>query len=113
MRKFLRRRAFLRALRIARITPEELKQQLDSHEPLAIVDLRHPLDFLPEPCTIPGAIRIPLEDLEKRKDEIPHDREVVLYCTCPNEASSAATAARLRRIGIANVRPLLAGKTHG
>lgn len=108
-RKHLRRKAFLRDLRMSRITPDELKRKLDSHELLSIVDLRHPLDLLPEPFMIPGSIRIPVEDLEKRKEEIPRDREVILYCTCPNEASSAATAAKLRRIGISKVRPLLGG----
>jgi membrane protein DedA with SNARE-associated domain len=54
IRKYLKRRRFLDQLRMARITPEELKQKLDENENVAIVDLRHPLDFLPEPYTIPG-----------------------------------------------------------
>ena len=108
-RKHLRRQRFLHDLRIARITPAELKQKLDRHEPVTVVDLRHALDFLPEPYTIPGAIRIPLEELEKRNTEIPRDREVVLYCTCPNEASSAVTAVKLRRYGITRVHPLEGG----
>jgi len=108
-RKHLRRQRFLRDLRIALITPAELKQKLDHHEPVTVVDLRHALDFLPEPYTIPGAIRIPLEELEKRNAEIPRDREVVLYCTCPNEASSAVTAVKLRRYGITRVHPLEGG----
>ena len=94
---------------MARITASELKQKLDKNEPVTIIDLRHSLDFLPDPYTIPGAIRIPLEELEKRQDEIPPNREVVLYCTCPNEASSAITAVKLRQIGISGVRPLQGG----
>lgn len=109
VRKRARRRRFLRELRVARITPEELKQKLDNHEPVTIIDLRHSLDFLPEPYMIPGAIRIPLEELEKRQSEIPRDREVVLYCTCPNEASSAMTTKKLRQYGISQVRPLQGG----
>ena len=53
--------------------------------------------------------RVPLEELEKRQGEIPRDREVVLYCTCPNEASSAITAVKLRQVGISPVRPLRGG----
>ena len=94
---------------MARITASELKQKLDKNEPVTIIDLRHSLDFLPDPYTIPGAIRIPLEELEKRRGEIPRDREVVLYCTCPNEASSAITAVKLRQVGISPVRPLQGG----
>jgi membrane protein DedA with SNARE-associated domain/rhodanese-related sulfurtransferase len=108
-RKRVRRQRFLNQLRMARITPAELKQKLDNHEPVTIIDLRHSLDFLPSPYVIPGAIRIPLEELEKRQSEIPRDREVVLYCTCPNEATSAMTAMKLRRYGITHVRPLQGG----
>lgn len=109
VRKRVRRERFLSDLRVARITPQELKQKLDQHEPVTIIDLRHSLDFLPEPYVIPGALRIPLEELEKRQTEIPRDREVVLYCTCPNEASSAMTATKLRQYGISRVHPLQGG----
>jgi membrane protein DedA with SNARE-associated domain/rhodanese-related sulfurtransferase len=109
VRKYARRRTFLQDLRMARISPEELKQKLDRHEPVTVIDLRHSLDFLPEPYTIPGAIRIPMEDLDKRNREIPRGQEVVLYCTCPNEASSAVTAVKLRKYGVTRVRPLHGG----
>jgi rhodanese-related sulfurtransferase len=45
------------------------------------VDLRHALDFLPDPRMLPGAIRITPDELEQRYQEIPRDREVILYCT--------------------------------
>jgi membrane protein DedA with SNARE-associated domain/rhodanese-related sulfurtransferase len=109
VRKNLRRQQFLRQLQMARITPEELKRKLEEGEVVAVVDVRHPLDFLPEPYTIPGAIRIPMEELKGRNQEIPRDREIVLYCTCPNEASSAMTAMQLRQFGVTRVRPLEGG----
>jgi membrane protein DedA with SNARE-associated domain len=79
--KYIQRRRFLRSLRIARITPVELKQQLDSGSDVLIVDLRHPLDFASDPRTLPGAIRLAVEDIEERNSEIPRDRTLVLYCT--------------------------------
>jgi membrane protein DedA with SNARE-associated domain/rhodanese-related sulfurtransferase len=103
------RRRFLAGLRMSRITVEELKRKLDTHEDVAIIDLRHPLDFLPQPYTLPGAIRIPAEELDRRQNEIPRDRDVALYCTCPNEASSANAVLKLRRYGITRVRPLDGG----
>ena len=81
VRKYLARRRFQRELWMARISPEELKGKLDTNEPLAIVDLRHPLDFLPYPQVLPGAIRLSPGDIEQRHGEIPRDREVILYCT--------------------------------
>lgn len=107
--KSLHRKQFLRQLRMARITPEELSQKIESGESITILDLRHSLDFLPQPYTIPGAVRMPLEQLQERQGEIPRDREIVLYCTCPNEASSAMTAIKLRQYGITRVRPLEGG----
>ena len=81
LRKHLARRRFERELWMSRITPEDLKAMLDSGEPVAIVDLRHPLDFLPYPQVLPGAIRLSPSDIEQRHNEIPRDREVILYCT--------------------------------
>ena len=79
--KYTQRQRFLRRLRIARITPEELKQRLDAGEDVVILDLRATLDVEAMPYTIPGAYRVAAEDVEQRHREIPRDREVVLYCT--------------------------------
>ena len=81
VKKWLARRKFLRELRIARITPQELKQKLDDGEELVIVDLRHSFDFEADPETIPGAFRVDAKELEERNDRLPRDREVILYCT--------------------------------
>ena len=79
--KYVQRQKFLRHLRIVRITPEELKRKFDAGEEVMVVDVRHPFDFAAEPQTIPGALYIPLEDLEKEHARIPRDEDVVLYCT--------------------------------
>jgi membrane protein DedA with SNARE-associated domain len=79
--KYISRRRFLRQLRIDRITVEELKEKIDSGELLTIVDLRHSLDFEADPEAIPGAFRMDAKDLEEKSDQLPRDREVILYCT--------------------------------
>jgi len=79
--KYLQRRRFIRDLQMDRITPEDLRRKLDAGEPIAIVDLRHRLDFEADPRTLPGALRFDTDDLEQRHAEIPRDRDVVLYCT--------------------------------
>ena len=79
--KFVARQRFLHELRIARITVEELKQKLDAGEELAIVDLRHSLDFEASPETIPGAMHIDAKELQEKNNLLPRDREVILYCT--------------------------------
>lgn len=107
--KFIERQRFIRSLRVARIAPEELKQMLDGGEEVLIVDLRDALDFEANPRLIPTARRLPPDELESRHSELPRDRDVILYCTCPNEATSARTALRLHRRGIKRVRPLYGG----
>ena len=79
--KFIARQRFLRQLRIARITVDELKQKLDEHEEVVIVDLRHAMDFEADPLTIPGAFRMDASELEEKNEHLPRDRDVILYCT--------------------------------
>jgi membrane protein DedA with SNARE-associated domain len=80
--KLVRRRRFLRSLRVARIEPRELKERLDAGDPdLAVIDTRSALDVAPEPCKIPGAFWIPVESIEQRTGQIPLDRKIVLYCS--------------------------------
>jgi rhodanese-related sulfurtransferase len=107
--KFIGRQRFLRQIRMARITPEELKAKLDGGEAPMIVDIRDRIDFEAEPAVIPGALHLTTEELEQRHREIPRERDIVLYCTCPSEATSARVALLLRRRGIERVRPLAGG----
>lgn len=79
--KFISRRRFMRELRIARITVDELKEKLDAGENVVVVDLRHSVEFEADPETIPGAFHVDAQQLEEKNDLLPRDREVVLYCT--------------------------------
>ena len=79
--KYFQRRRFLRSLRIARIMPDQLKVMMDRGDEVFVVDLRHAIDREGEPRTIPGALRLPAEELEQRAAELPVDRELVLFCT--------------------------------
>ncbi len=115
--KVVRQQAFVRKLRTLRIEPDELKAMMDRGESLYIVDLRHPLDVLPDPRILPGAVRLLPNELLARNAEIPRDRDIVLYCTCPSEATSAKVALTMRRFGVERIRPLRGGfdswKQHG
>ena len=80
--KLVRRRLFLRSLRVARIEPQELKRRLDAADPdLVVIDTRSVLDVSAAPYKIPGALWIPAEDIDGRRAKIPLDRKVVLYCS--------------------------------
>lgn len=79
--KYAQRQRFLRELRIARITPEELMKKLEAGEDLLVVDLRHSVEFEAEAVKVRGALHLLPQELDQRHQEIPRDREVVLYCT--------------------------------
>lgn len=79
--KFLQRRRFLRDLRVARVTPEEVWAMLESGEEVAIVDLRDPVEVELRGLRLPGATWIGMGDMESRQADIPRDKEVILYCT--------------------------------
>jgi rhodanese-related sulfurtransferase len=104
-----RRRWVLKTLIASRMEPEELKRKLELGEPVYIVDLRHPLELIPDPFTLPGAHYFLPEELTIRHHDIPRDRDIVLYCTCPSEATAARTAMMLHELGIERVRPLRGG----
>lgn len=107
--RLLQRRAFLNSVRMARLEPTELKRMLDDGERVVIVDLRHPLDYLPDPRTLPGALSLTPDKLMEQSERIPRDQEIVLFCTCPSEATAARMALTLRKMGIRQVRPLRGG----
>ncbi len=75
------RERFLAQVKGDRITPDELKHELEAGVHPVIIDLRHPLDVLTDPRTLPGALQISPEDLQARHSEITRDGQVVLFCT--------------------------------
>ena len=107
--RVVRRRMVIKKLAAARLEPEDLKQQLDAGEAVYIVDLRHPLELLTDPFTLPSALLFSPDSLAARHHEIPRDRDIVLYCSCPGEATAAKTAMTLHKLGIERVRPLRGG----
>ena len=107
--RVIRRRMIIKKLVAARLEPEELKRQIDAGEPVYIVDLRHPRELLSDPFTLSGALHFSPDTLTARHHEIPRDRDVVLFCSCPSEATAAKTAMTLHKLGIERVRPLRGG----
>ena len=79
--KYVERQRFLRRLRIARISPQELMDKLSAGGEVMVVDLRQALDIEAVPHRIPGALRMALNEVEERHQEIPRDRDIVLYCS--------------------------------
>jgi rhodanese-related sulfurtransferase len=112
--RVVKQRRFLANVRRLRLEPEELMAMITEAEKTGecapfIVDLRHPLDYLPDPRVLPGAVRVGPAELALHSDRIPRDRDVILYCTCPSEETSAKVAMQLHKMGVNRVRPLRGG----
>ena len=112
--KFWKQRRFLAGVKQMRLEPAELMGMIEMAEqqgniPPFIVDLRHPLDYLPDPRVVPGSVRVSPTDLTAHSSVLPRDRDVILYCTCPSEETSAKVALQLHKLGISRVRPLRGG----
>ena len=92
-----------------RVTVDEVRQRMDRGEEFTFVDTRNPKAWGEAKTKLPGAIRIPAEEVEQHLDEVPRGRSVITYCTCPNEASSARVAQALLDHGLKNAHPLFGG----
>jgi rhodanese-related sulfurtransferase len=107
--RIIQKRRVIRELRCRRLTPDALRLRLECGEPVRILDLRTEIAYEVTRQTLPGAIRLDPEELEARHKDIPRDCDVVLYCTCPNETTSARVALALKKRGIERVFPLEGG----
>jgi membrane protein DedA with SNARE-associated domain/rhodanese-related sulfurtransferase len=106
--RWWRRRAFIRQLRMDRISVAELRRSIDEGRKPLILDVR-PKEIRLREGTIPGAVPASPEDLDSIVLAARSSHEVVVYCACPNEASAAVVAKRLKQAGIKRVHPLLGG----
>ncbi len=107
--KWWERRRLFKMLRMARIEVGELWHLMQAGEGPVVVDVRSGIARKLEPRGIPGALQLELEAVGERLGILPTDREIVLYCTCPNEESAAHVAKQLMNLGYTRVRPLHGG----
>jgi membrane protein DedA with SNARE-associated domain/rhodanese-related sulfurtransferase len=107
--KLWQRWRLLATLRMARISVVELYALMRAEQAPLVLDVRSHTALAVEPRSIPNALHAPPEELAERLHGVERDRDVVLYCSCPNEASAARAARLLMRNGFRRVRPLLGG----
>lgn len=81
------------------ISPAELETKLGTPQAPLIVDVRKPAEF--KIAHVPGAINIPVDQLEKHLDTLQHDNGVLIYCI--NGARTRQAEPILYTAGIENV----------
>jgi membrane protein DedA with SNARE-associated domain/rhodanese-related sulfurtransferase len=107
--KWWRRHRLYTQLRMARVEPEELHALLQRQPAPMLLDARTRSARALDPRSIPNAVQLPAEEVARQTAGLALEAEVIVYCTCPNEASSARMAKLLILHGVARVRPLRGG----
>lgn len=69
------------AMEATRITVDELRERMNRGEPFTILDNRNPNAWSEAETKLPGALRVPADEVEKHISDIPRDRAIVTYCT--------------------------------
>ncbi len=89
----------------------DLKQRLDSHQDVLVLDVRTAEDFVGEQHHIAGAINIPLEELNQRLAELSEFQKRPIVIVCRTDRRSARAAQLLARKGYADVHVVKGGMT--
>ena len=79
--KWWERVRFIRALRMARISVDELHALMQASATPVVLDVRSEAARKLDPRRIPGALTVDINAPERALTEVPPHREVVVYCT--------------------------------
>lgn len=107
--KWWQRWRFYHALNMARISVDDLYKYMKAGVAPVVLDVRSATAQSLELRRIPGALHVPVAEVGAHLGKLPHDRDIILYCSCPNEASAAQAARLLMTHGFQRVRPLRGG----
>ena len=102
--KLWQRHRFLREIRMTRVSSEELRAEMQSTPGLMLIDVRT-AESRARGGWIAGSVNV--RDVSELK--IDPDSAIVVYCDCPNDASAAVIARKLKAMGFKHVRPLAGG----
>jgi membrane protein DedA with SNARE-associated domain/rhodanese-related sulfurtransferase len=102
--KWWQRYRFARQIRMSRISIDDLGALIEKGAGTTILDVRT-AEHRARQGWIPGAIHV--RDIAEL--DLDPKNEVVVYCDCPNDASAAVVARKLKARGFNRVRPLAGG----
>lgn len=106
--KFVERQRFYRSLRMKRISVDELKQLIEIGAEPVLLDVRSvTAQAIDSP--IPGALLLTNYPREQVLTGVDKDTPVIVYCSCPNDASAVLVAKELIAKGFTRVQPLKGG----
>ena len=94
--------------RVPRLTVQQVTDKISAGEDPVFIDLRSH-GARREVPGIPGSLPLSVEEVIAGHRDLPRDRDVILYCACPQDAASVQAAKRLHEKGLARVWPLAGG----
>ena len=103
------RRRIALAIGVPRIDVQELRTLIDAGEPIELIDVRGRNANQLDQRQIPGAVVMHLDEIEAGRFVAARDRQIIVYCSCPNEASAAKAVQLLHKHGYLRARPLRGG----
>lgn len=106
---WIKRTAGQRDMEEHSITPEALHTLLLQNQKVLLFDVRQPLDLLANSEIIPGAKRIPPEDVIENPALIPKEQDSIVYCTCPSDKTSRIILRRARSLNFLRIKFLKGG----
>jgi membrane protein DedA with SNARE-associated domain/rhodanese-related sulfurtransferase len=106
--KYVERKRFQRSLRIARISIGQLQQLIASGQQPVLVDARSKTAQLLQEG-VPGALLFSGGAMPPAMAALDKGRCIVVYCSCPNDATAAQIAALLQAQGYHRAKPLGGG----
>jgi rhodanese-related sulfurtransferase len=92
---------------VPRITPQDVKALLDAGANIVVIDSRSYGDYTL--ARIPGAISLPLADMAPPYTSLAGYDQIIFYCSCAEEETSAPAAQNLIDAGFSNAEALLGG----
>ena len=65
----------------SRLTVAQVKNVISQGLPVAFIDTRNPIAWGSSKVKLPGAHRIPIDEVERHLPVLPRDRHLIVYCT--------------------------------
>ena len=63
------------------LTVTQIKELANQGHPVMFIDSRNPIAWGSSRVKLPGALRIPIDQVERHLAELPRDRRLIVYCT--------------------------------
>lgn len=63
------------------LTVADVTHLIERGEPVAFIDSRNPIAWGSSKIKLPGAVRIPIDEVERHLASLPRNRRLIVYCT--------------------------------